>query len=148
MPKSYRRLLRMSPSRPLTCPGCHERGGIGERDGLFEVRGETAEREQIVRCAACLSGIVIHERRALSRRGGRLIDPEEWTRMELAWDREKPLPFTASTAAIDDPAGLVRDLHARGTARPTLEHLVAEALAMPPLEASELVAGVLDRPLG
>jgi hypothetical protein len=131
-------------SRALTCPACRERGAIGGHGGLFEVRGQTEDQQQIVRCAACLSGIVIRERRALSRRGGRLIDPELWTRMELAWDREKPLPFTAATAAVDDPAALVRDLHRSGTSRETLEHLVAEALSMQPDEARELIAGVLD----
>jgi hypothetical protein len=150
MPSSLRRLSRSllghsgaGLSRALTCPACRERGSIGGHGGLFEIRGQTEDELQIVRCAACLSGIVIHERRALSRRGGRLIDPEEWTRMELAWDREKPLPFTAATAALHDPATLVRDLHRDGTPRETLEHLVAEALSLPPDEARELISGVL-----
>jgi hypothetical protein len=131
-------------SRALTCPACRERGSIGGHGGLFEIRGQTEDELQIVRCAGCLSGIVVRERRALSRRGGRLIDPEEWTRMELAGDREKPLPFTAATAAVDDPAALVRELHQGGTPRETLQHLVAEALSMPPDEARELISGVLD----
>lgn len=147
MSSSRRRLPRSllgARGISLTCPACRERGSIGGHGGLFEIRGQTAEQQQIVRCAACLSGMVIRERRALSRRRGRLIDPEDWTRMELAWDREKPLPFTAAAAALDDPATLVRDLHRDGTPRETLEHLVAEALSLPPDEARELVAGVLD----
>jgi hypothetical protein len=130
-------------TRALTCPSCRERGSIGGGDNLFEVRGQTADQEQIVRCAACLAGVVIHERRVLSPRRAHLIDPEEWTRMELAWDREKPLPFSAAASAIDDPAALVRELHARGTPAVTLEPLVAEALSLPPEEARRLIDGVL-----
>jgi hypothetical protein len=130
-------------SRALTCPGCRERGSVGGHGGLFDVRGQTEDQQQIVRCAVCLSGMVIHEGRALARRRGHLIEPEEWTRMELAWDREKPLPFTEG-AVVDDPATLVRELHQGGTRPETLEHLVAEALSMPPDEARELISRVLD----
>jgi hypothetical protein len=130
-------------SRALTCPSCRERGSIGDHGGLFEIRGETADQEQIVRCAACLAGVVIQEHRALSPRRARLIDPEEWSRMELAWDREKPLPFTAAASAIDDPEALVRELYARGTPASTLGALVAEALSVPPEEARRLIADVL-----
>jgi hypothetical protein len=133
-------------SRALTCPACRERGSIGDGDGLFEIRGQTADQEQIVRCAACLAGVVVQERRALSPRRARLIDPEEWTRMELAWDREKPLPFTAAASAIDDPEALVRELYARGTPPSTLGPLVAEALSLPPEDARSLIAAVLGAP--
>jgi hypothetical protein len=141
----FRPLVRSSVglSRALTCPSCRERGSIGEGDSLFEVRGRAADREQIVRCAACLAGVVIQERHVLSPRRARLIDPEEWTRMELAWDREKPLPFTAAASAIADPEALVRELHERGTPSRTLEPLVAEALSLPPEEARRLISDVL-----
>jgi hypothetical protein len=133
--------LRWDPRGALACPSCGEGGR-----SAFEERGNDEETgDAILRCTGCLSGMTVRSRRGFPRRQPRLIDPDTWSRMEIAWANEPLRAASTAPDPIDDPEQLVLALRERGFAGEVLTHLVAETLSTSTDEAALLIAETTAR---
>ena len=123
----------------LRCPGCDIPGDLGARHSLFGDRGIAEDGLSIVRCGNCGCGFHVMPRRLLRRVRARLIAPDEWARMEHAWERDNPLPATAAPP-LPDPRALAEELAGSGVIGAHTVHQLAEATELSEDEARALLS--------
>ena len=121
----------------LRCPSCDISGELGDRLSLFADRGTTDDGSRLVRCGNCGAGLDVR-RGWLGKARTRLVDPDEWARVEQQWERRNPLPSTAAPP-LPDARTLAEDLAGRGDAGPHVVHQLAEATELTEDEARALL---------
>jgi hypothetical protein len=126
----------------ISCPQCNERGSLGAHGRLFEERGTMPDGgDEVFRCVNCGCGVAIRRRRGRLGTRARMVDPDEWGRMEYCWGRENPLPETEA-APVVDPTAILREFIAAGLSGEHLVHLVAEAAELPAGDVRALLDAV------